>query len=214
MVGIFLVDDHEVVRVGLRGLIDAQPDLETVGEAGSCAEALATLPRSGADVAVLDVHLPDGSGIELCGALRERMPGLRTMILTSYTDEHSVMGAVLAGADGYVLKDIDAPHLLETVRAVAKGQALLDNRATAVLMARVRAEAAERRGPIAHLTDRERELLRLLGEGRTNRDIAERMFLSERTVKNYVSQLLRKLGLDRRAQAAVMAAKLGLDGGK
>ncbi|MCM6772065.1 response regulator transcription factor [Nocardia sp. CDC159] len=213
MVRIFLVDDHEVVRMGLRGLIDAQPDLETVGEAGSCAEALATLPRSEADVAVLDVRLPDGSGIELCRELRERMPGLRSLILTSFTDEQAVIGAVLAGANGYVLKDIDADRLLDTLRTVAAGRALLDVRATEILMNRMRAEAEQRRGPLGELTQRERELLRWLGEGLTNREIAGRMFLSERTVKNYVSQLLHKLGLDRRIQAAIMATKLGLSPG-
>ncbi|MBF6327735.1 response regulator transcription factor [Nocardia transvalensis] len=210
MIRVFLVDDHEVVRMGLRSLIDSEPDLETVGEAGSCAEALAVIPTRRPDVAVLDVRLPDGSGVELCRKLLDAVPDLHCLMLTSFIDNRSVLDAVLAGANGFMVKDIDGSDLLDTIRAVAQGRSQLDERAVEVLLEKLRADAGRGAGPLGELTDRERELLRLLGEGLTNREIAGRLFLSERTVKNYVSQLLAKLGLDRRTQAAVLAVELGL----
>ncbi|WP_067712637.1 response regulator [Nocardia yamanashiensis] len=211
MIRVFLVDDHEVVRIGLRTLIDGEPDMRTVGEAATCAEARTLLPHQHADVAILDVRLPDCNGIELCRELRDVLPGLRLLILTSHSDEEAILGAVLAGADAYLVKDIGRRELLAAVRSVAAGKSLLDAHATAGLMRRLRADTgAGRPGSLHDLSDREYKLLRMLGAGLTNRQIARRMFLSERTVKNYVSQLLRKLGLERRAQAAVVAARLGL----
>ncbi|WP_280339445.1 response regulator transcription factor [Nocardia neocaledoniensis] len=208
MVKVFLVDDHEIVRHGVADLIDLEPDLEVVGEAGSCAQALARIPALRPEVAVLDVLLPDGNGIELCRELLSANPELRCLILTSFTDEQAMLNAILAGASGYVIKDIKGLELIAAIRDVSAGKSLLDNRAAAALMAKLRSEAAGKTGPLATLTEQERTLLALLGEGLTNRQIAARMFLAEKTVKNYVSRLLTKLGVERRTQAAVMASKL------
>lgn len=209
MVQVFLVDDHHIVRRGVADLISGESDLEVVGEAGSVAEAMARIPALRPDVAVLDVRLPDGNGIELCRDLRSRLPELRCLILTSFTDEQAMLDAILAGASGYVVKDIGMLELVEAIRAVGAGESLLDNRAAAALMAKLRKEAEGRTGPLAALTDQERVLLGLLGEGLSNRQIAARMCLAEKTVKNYVSRLLSKLGVERRTQAAVLATKLG-----
>lgn len=206
---VFLVDDHEIVRRGVRELIDVESDLEVVGEAGTCSQALARIPALRPDVAVLDVVLPDGNGIELCRELRSEIPGLPCLMLTSFTDEQAMLDAILAGASGYVVKDIKGFALIEAIRAVGAGKPLLDSRAAAVLMAKLRGEAERDTGPLAHLTGQERALLALLGEGLTNRQIADRMYLAEKTVKNYVSRLLTKLGVERRAQAAVIATKWG-----
>ncbi|MGW5452823.1 response regulator [Nocardia sp. NPDC003979] len=208
MVKVFLVDDHEIVRKGVADLIDLEPDLEVIGEAGSCSQALARIPALRPDVAVLDVMLPDGNGIELCRELLSANPELRCLILTSFTDEQAMLNAILAGASGYVIKDIKSLELIQAIRDISAGKSLLDNRAAAALMAKLRTEAEEKTGPLATLTDQERTLLALLGEGLTNRQIAARMFLAEKTVKNYVSRLLTKLGVERRTQAAVMASKL------
>ncbi|QBS45338.1 response regulator transcription factor [Nocardia sp. CS682] len=208
MVKVFLVDDHEIVRRGIGDLIGLEPDLEVVGEAGSYAQALARIPALRPDVAVLDVRLPDGNGIELCRELLTANTGLRCLILTSFTDEQAMLNAILAGASGYVVKDIKSLELIEAIREVGAGKSLLDNRAAAALMAKLRSEAEAKTGPLASLTDQERVLLALLGEGLTNRQIAGRMFLAEKTVKNYVSRLLTKLGVERRTQAAVLASKL------
>lgn len=208
MITVFLVDDHEIVRRGLGDLIGAEPDLEVIGEADCYAQALARIPALRPDVAVLDVRLPDGNGIELCRELLGHLSDLRCLILTSFTDEQAMLDAILAGANGYVVKDIKGLELIGAIRAVGVGKSLLDNRAAATLMARLRAEAEDHTGPLASLTDRERTLLALLGEGLTNRQIADRMCLAEKTVKNYVSRLLAKLGVERRTQAAVMASKL------
>ncbi|MFC9962666.1 response regulator [Nocardia ignorata] len=208
MVKVFLVDDHEIVRKGVADLIDLEPDLEVIGEAGSCSQALARIPALRPDVAVLDVMLPDGNGIELCRELLSADPELRCLILTSFTDEQAMLNAILAGASGYVIKDIKSLELIQAIRDVSAGKSLLDNRAAAALMAKLRTEAEEKTGPLATLTEQERTLLALLGEGLTNRQIASRMFLAEKTVKNYVSRLLTKLGVERRTQAAVMASKL------
>ncbi|WP_280236008.1 response regulator transcription factor [Nocardia cyriacigeorgica] len=208
MVRVFLVDDHEIVRRGVGDLIGAEPDLEVVGEAGTVDHALARIPATRPEVVVLDVRLPDGNGIELCRELLTRHDDLRCLILTSFTDEQAMLDAILAGASGYVVKDIGTTDLVDAIRAVGAGKSLLDNRAAAALMAKLRAEAEEQKGPLAALTEQERKLLALLGEGLTNRQIAARMFLAEKTVKNYVSRLLTKLGVERRTQAAVLASKL------
>ncbi|MEU2253669.1 response regulator transcription factor [Nocardia xishanensis] len=208
MVKVFLVDDHEIVRRGVGDLIDLEPDLEVVGEAGTCAQALARIPSLRPDVAVLDVLLPDGNGIELCRELLSANLDLCCLILTSFTDEQAMLDAILAGASGYVVKDIKSLELIDAIREVGAGKSLLDNRAAAALMAKLRSEAEAKSGPLATLTAQERTLLALLGEGLTNRQIAGRMFLAEKTVKNYVSRLLAKLGVERRTQAAVIASKL------
>jgi two-component system, NarL family, response regulator DevR len=207
LVKVFLVDDHEVVRRGLIDLLGADPELDVVGEAGSVAEAMARIPAACPDVAVLDVRLPDGNGIELCRDLLSRMPDLRCLILTSYTSDEAMLDAILAGASGFVVKDIKGMELARAVKDVGAGRSLLDNRAAAALMAKLRG-ATEKHDPLSGLTDQERTLLGLLSEGLTNKQIADRMFLAEKTVKNYVSRLLAKLGMERRTQAAVFATEL------
>lgn len=207
MVTVFLVDDHEVVRRGLIDLLDADPQLEVVGEAGSVGEAMARIPAATPDVAVLDVRLPDGNGIELCRDLLSRMPELRCLILTSYTSDEAMLDAILAGASGYVVKDIKGMELARAVKEVGAGRSLLDNRAAAALMSKLRG-GVEEPDPLSGLTEQERTLLGLLSEGLTNKQIADRMFLAEKTVKNYVSRLLAKLGMERRTQAAVFATQL------
>jgi two-component system, NarL family, response regulator DevR len=207
MVKVFLVDDHEVVRRGLVDLLSADPELEVIGEAGSVSEAQARIPALRPDVAVLDVRLPDGSGIELCRDLLSRMPDLRCLILTSYSSDQAMLDAILAGASGYVVKDIKGMELARAIKDVGAGHSLLDNRAAAALMTKLRGDA-QRRDPLSGLTQQERVLLDLLAEGLTNKQIADRMFLAEKTVKNYVSRLLAKLGMQRRTQAAVFASKL------
>ncbi|MBX7453432.1 response regulator transcription factor [Mycolicibacterium sp. 3033] len=206
-VRVFLVDDHEVVRRGLIELLSADGDLDVIGEAGSVSEALARIPAMQPDVAVLDVRLPDGNGIELCRDLLSRMPDLRCLMLTSYTSDEAMLDAILAGASGYVVKDIKGMELARAIKDVGAGRSLLDNRAAAALMATVRGEGRGK-DPLSSLTDQERVLLDLLGEGLTNRQIAARMFLAEKTIKNYVSRLLAKLGMERRTQAAVFISKL------
>lgn len=208
MLRVFLVDDHEVVRRGVADLLDEDAGLTVVGHAATVAEALVRIPAAGPDVAVLDVRLPDGNGVELCRELRSRQPQLHCVMLTSYSDEQAMLDAILAGAAGYVLKDIRGADLIGAVHEVGAGRSLLDNRAVAVLMAKVRADAAPS-GPLETLTEQERTLLELIGEGLTNRQIGERMFLAEKTVKNYVSRLLRKLGVQRRTQAARLALEWG-----
>ncbi|WP_072803043.1 response regulator [Rhodococcoides yunnanense] len=207
MTTVFLVDDHEIVRRGLIDIIETDPDLTVIGEAGSVGSALARIPALRPDVAVLDVQLPDGNGVELCRELMSTMPELRCLMLTSFTEDQAMLDAILAGAKGYIVKDIKGMELASAIKAVGDGKSLLDNRAAAVLMERLRSSRAMP-GPLADLTERERTLLSLLGEGLTNRQIAERMFLAEKTVKNYVSRLLAKLGMERRTQAAVLASKL------
>jgi DNA-binding NarL/FixJ family response regulator len=203
-----LVDDHEVVRRGLADLLASDPELEVVGDAGSVSEAKVRIAALKPDVAVLDVRLPDGSGIELCRDLLSDLPELRCLMLTSFTSDEAMLEAILAGASGYVVKDIRGMELATAIKDVGAGKSLLDNRAAAALMAKLRG-SAERQDPLSGLTDRERTLLGLLSEGLTNRQIATRMFLAEKTVKNYVSRLLAKLGMERRTQAAVFASKLG-----
>ncbi|MDX3659560.1 response regulator transcription factor [Streptomyces sp. ID05-26A] len=204
---VFLVDDHEVVRVGIRELLSASPDLEVVGEAASVTEALTMVPAANPDVAVLDVRLPDGNGIELCRELRSRMPELNVLMLTSFTDDEALFDAIMAGASGFVLKRILGTDLTTAVKTVAAGQSLLDARSTAALLNRIRRER-EQGDPVRALTEQERTVFDYIGDGLTNRQIADKMFLAEKTVKNYVSHLLAKLGLERRTQAAVLASQL------
>ncbi|MBJ8347035.1 response regulator transcription factor [Antrihabitans sp. YC2-6] len=207
MIKVFLVDDHEVVRRGLAELLGSDPELSIIGEAGSVSQAMARIPALLPDVAVLDLRLPDGNGVELCRDLLSRLPGLRCLILTSFTDEQAMLDAILAGASGYVVKDIRGMELARAIKDVGAGKSLLDNRAAAALMSKLRARTEEP-GPLSNLTEQERTLLSLLSEGLTNRQIAARMFLAEKTVKNYVSRLLAKLGMERRTQAAVYATTL------
>jgi DNA-binding NarL/FixJ family response regulator len=206
-VSVFLLDDHEVVRRGLRDLLESTGDLTVVGEAGSVAEGVARIPALRPDVAILDGRLPDGSGVDVCREVRSIDPSIRALILTSYDDDEALFAAILAGASGYVLKEITGLDLVETVRRVAAGQSLIDPALTARVLDRVRNPSQEA-PELARLTDREREILELIAEGLTNRQIGERLYLAEKTVKNYVSSLLAKLGLERRTQAAVLAAKL------
>ena len=207
MISVFLVDDHEIVRRGLIDVIESDPELTVVGEAGDCSHALARIPALAPDVAVLDVRLPDGNGIELCRELIDRVPSLRCLMLTSFTEDQAMLDAILAGASGYVVKDITGMDLTAAIKAVGSGKSLLDNRAAAALMEKLRLGKSEA-GPLDHLTEQERTLLSLLGEGLTNRQIAARMFLAEKTVKNYVSRLLAKLGMERRTQAAVYSSQM------
>jgi two-component system response regulator DevR len=204
---VFLVDDHEVVRRGVADLLGEEADLTVVGQASTVSEALARIPALRPDVVVLDVRLPDGNGVELCRELKSSLPELNCLMLTSYTDEQAMLEAILAGAGGYVIKDIKGMELVSAVRTVGAGRSLLDNRAAAALMNHLRAGVAKA-GPLAALTEQERTLLDLIGEGLTNRQIAGRMFLAEKTVKNYVSRLLAKLGMERRTQAAVLVTEL------
>ncbi|MBK1782836.1 response regulator transcription factor [Prauserella sp. ASG 168] len=209
---VFLVDDHEIVRRGLADLLDDESDMEIVGEAASVSEALTRIPSSGAGVAVLDVRLPDGNGVELCRDLLSRVPGLRCLMLTSYADDEALFNAIMAGASGFVLKQVLGSDLVSAVRTVGSGGSLLDSRTTAALMNRIRRERVEA-DPVAALSEQERAVFDLIGEGLTNREIAERLFLAEKTVKNYVSRLLGKLGMQRRTQAAVLATELRRSGG-
>jgi DNA-binding NarL/FixJ family response regulator len=204
---VFLLDDHEVVRRGVRDLLESEGDIEVVGEAGTAAEALARVPAVRPDVAVLDVRLPDGDGVSVCRDLRSKLPDLACLMLTSFADDEALFDAILAGAAGYVLKQVRGADILGAVRTVAAGGSLLDPAATARVMARMR-EAATVTDPLAGLSEQERRILALIGEGLTNRQIGERMFLAEKTVKNYVSNVLSKLGMERRTQAAAFVARL------
>jgi DNA-binding NarL/FixJ family response regulator len=206
-ISVFLLDDHEVVRHGLRALLESAGDITVVGESGLAVEATSRIPALHVDVAVLDARLPDGSGIEVCRAVRAVDPGVRALILTSYDDDEALFAAIMAGASGYVLKEIGGHDLVGAVRQVAAGNSLIDPSLTARVLERVR------NGPVtvpelSELTEQELKLLGLIAEGLTNRQIGERMFLAEKTVKNYVSSILSKLGLERRTQAAVLASRL------
>jgi two-component system, NarL family, response regulator DevR len=204
---VFLLDDHEIVRRGVAELLNAEPDLQVVGEAGTVAEATRRIPAVQPDVAILDGRLPDGSGIEVCRDIRAEHPTIRCLILTSYDDDEAIFAAVLAGASGYVLKQIRAAHLLDAVRQVAAGRSLLDPEVTEALLRRIR--TGTKQDPrIESLNDQERRILELITEGLTNREIGERLFLAEKTVKNNVSALLGKLGMQRRTQVAALGAQL------
>ena len=206
-IGVFLLDDHEIVRKGVRDLLEAEPDIVVVGEAGTAGSALARIPALRPDVAVLDVRLPDGDGVSVCREIRSRMPGVACLMLTSFGDDEALFDAIMAGAAGYVLKQIRGSDLVGAVRTVASGQSLLDPQAASKVMARMR-DRAQRSDPLAGLTEQERRILELIGEGLTNRQIGEQMFLAEKTVKNYVSSLFAKLGMERRTQAAAYAARI------
>jgi two-component system response regulator DevR len=203
---VFLLDDHEVVRRGLRELLEAAGDIEVVGESGLAEEARRRIPALRPDVAVLDGRLPDGSGIDVCRDIRSAHPEIAALILTSYDDDEALFAAIMAGAAGYVLKQIRGHDLVDAVRRVAAGQSLLDPAVTTAVLDRLR-QGPPQDTALAPLTDQERRILELIGEGLTNRQIGERMFLAEKTVKNYVSSLLSKLGMQRRTQAAVFASK-------
>jgi two-component system response regulator DevR len=206
-VRVFLLDDHEIVRRGLRDLLEAEDDLVVVGESESAQEAERMIPALRPDVAVLDARLPDGSGIDVCRSIRSKDPSIRALILTSYDDNQALFAAMMAGAAGYVLKQVRSHDLVAAIRAVAGGQSLLDPAVTTQVLDQLQS-APEEPDELASLTERERDILALIAEGLTNRQIGQRLFIAEKTVKNYVSSLLAKLGLERRTQAAVLAAKL------
>ena len=204
---VFLLDDHEIVRRGLRDLIDAEEDMEVVGEASTAEEALNRVPPTRPDVAVLDVRLPDGSGVEVCREIRARHPEIQALMLTSFADDEALFSAIMAGASGYVLKQIRGNELVDAIRRVAAGESLLDPAVTRRVLERLRDNREEDEG-LARLSDQERRILDYIAEGMTNRQIAEAMFLAEKTVKNYVSTMLSKLGMERRTEAAAYAARL------
>src|SRR5687767_2298623 len=205
-VRVFLLDDHELVRRGLRELLESDGEFEVVGEASTAEEALARMPATQPDVAVLDVRLPDGSGIEVCREIRSRHPEIACLMLTSFADDEALFSAIMAGASGYVLKQVRGAELVEGVQRVARGDSLLDATTTARVLERIRAVPEE--DELAGLTPQERVLLGHISEGLTNRQIGEQMHLAEKTIKNYVSNLLAKLGMSRRTEAAVYAARI------
>jgi DNA-binding NarL/FixJ family response regulator len=205
VVRVFLLDDHEVVRRGLRELLESAGGIEVVGEAGTADEALRRIPPIAPDVAILDVRLPDGNGVEVCREIRSQHPQVRCVMLTSFSDDEALFQAIMAGAAGYLLKQVKGTDLVDAVRRVAAGQSLLDPAVTARVLDRIRTPpSADER--LVRLTDQERTILDLIADGLTNRQIGERIHLAEKTVKNYVSNLLAKLGMERRTQAAVYAA--------
>ncbi len=205
IIRVFILDDHEIVRRGVADLVNAEPDLEVVAEEGSAQQALRAVERFKPDVAVLDVRLEDGNGIEVCRDIRSAHPEVACLILTSFADDHALVDASFAGAAGYVLKQIRSNDLIESIRKVANGAALLDSATVRMAMSRLK-ESEE--GAIATLTPQEHRIFDLIGEGWSNRQIAEELFLAEKTVKNYVSNLLAKLGMSRRTEAAAFAARL------
>lgn len=204
MIRVFLLDDHEIVRRGIADLINGEPDLEVVGEGATVAQGISRVAATLPDIAVLDVHLPDGSGIDACREIRSANPAVRCLIFTAYDDDEAVRSAVLAGAAGYVLKDIRGQGLLDSIRRVAAGETLIS---AAVVRGIVSKIAEPQANPLANLTERENQVLALIADGLTNRQIGERLELAEKTVKNYVSGLLAKLGMERRTQAAVFGAR-------
>ncbi len=210
---VLIVDDHDIVRKGLAMLVSRQDDLQVVGEAGSAAEAVQKALEAAPDVVVLDIRLPDASGIEVCREIRDHLPETRVLMLTSYSDEEAIMGSIMAGASGYLLKEIRSQEIVDAIRKVGQGQSLLDPAVTAIVLERVR------RGPDgddkwSQLTDQERRILGLIAEGQTNREIAQEVNLSDKTVKNYVSNILGKLEVARRSQAAAYMAERRVRGGE
>jgi two-component system response regulator DevR len=205
-VGVFVLDDQEIVRRGVRSLLEAEPDIRVIGEAGTASAALATIPALRPDVAVLDVRLPDGDGISVCREVRSQLPQVACLILTAFSDDQALLDAILAGAAGYLLKQVRGSDLAAAVRTAASGRSLLNPRAASTLMTRLQHQATGP-GPPAGLTPHEYSVLSLIGEGLTNRQIGERLFISEKTVKTYASALFRKLGLDQRTAAAAYAAR-------
>ena len=204
---VFLLDDHEVVRAGIRQMLEDEGDITVVGEAGTADEALRRVPAVHPDVAILDVRLPDGDGVEVCRELRSRMPELRCLMLTSYADDEALFASIMGGASGYILKQIRGSELVSAVRRVGEGESLIDPSLTARVLERLRT-GPEQDERLARLSEQERKILDLLAEGLTNRQIAERLYLAEKTVKNYVSNLLTKLGMSRRTEAAAFAARI------
>lgn len=207
---VFLMDDHEIVRRGLADLIGLERDMEVVGEAGSTTDALHRIPASRPDVAVLDVRLPDGSGVEVCREIRSSMPSVHCLMLTSYADDEALFDAIMAGAAGYVLKEIRGSDLVEAIRQVASGRSLLDPMATQRVLERLR-NGERHDSRLDALSEQERRILDLIGDGMTNRQIGEQLHLAEKTVKNYVSSLLAKLGMERRTQAAAYVARIAAE---
>ena len=203
---VFLLDDHEIVRRGLRELLESEDDIEVVGEAGTAAEALGRIPATRPDVAILDVRLPDGDGIEVCRDIRSTHPQIACLMLTSFSEDEALSSAILAGAAGYALKQMRGVDLVDGVRRIGRGESLLDPSLTSRVLERLRRPAEP--DVLAGLTRQERRILDLIAEGMTNRQIGEQLFLAEKTVKNYVSNLLSKLGMSRRTEAAVYAARL------
>jgi len=203
---VFLLDDHEIVRRGLRELLEAEGDLLVVGEAGTAEEAYGRIPATSPDVAVLDVRLPDGDGIEVCREIRSKHPEIACIMLTSFSDDDAVYASIMAGAAGYLLKQVRGSDLVDGVRRVAAGESLLDPQVTTRVLDRLRHREGD--DELASLTDQERRILGLIAEGLTNRQIGERLFLAEKTVKNYVSNMFAKLGMHRRTEAAAYAARL------
>ncbi|SHN75977.1 response regulator [Cryptosporangium aurantiacum] len=208
MIRVFLLDDHEVVRRGLAALLESSGDIEVIGESGSAPEAARRIPALRPDVAVLDARLPDGNGIDVCRDIRSADPSIKALILTSYQDDEALFSAIMAGAAGYVLKQIRGTDLVDAIRRVAAGQSLLDPAVTQQVLTRIREGNEHTPAELSGLTGQERRILELIAQGMTNRQIGEAMFLAEKTVKNYVSSLLAKLGLERRTQAAILATKL------
>ena len=206
-VRIVLIDDHEVVRTGIKTLLDSQEDMEVVGEAGSAEEGIRRVGYDEPDVVVLDVRLPDGSGVEACRDIRERFPEVKVLMLTSFADEEALMSAILAGAAGYVLKRVKGTDLVDSIRRVGAGESLLDPEMTAALFGRLR-DGPKDDPLLSRLSPQEREIVHRIAEGKTNKEIAEEMFLAEKTVKNYVSNLLAKLGMSRRSEAAAYVARI------
>jgi len=201
-IGVFVLDDQEIVRRGVRGLLEAEPDIRVIGEAGTASAALARIPALRPDVAVLDVRLPDSDGVLVCREVRSRVPGVACLMFTAFSDDQALLDSIMAGAAGYLLKQIRGSDLVGAVRMAASGQSLLSPRAASKLQ-----EAASRPDQLARLTPHERSVLELIGEGLTNKQIGERLFLGEKTVKNYISSLFRKLGLKQRTAAAAYAAR-------
>jgi DNA-binding NarL/FixJ family response regulator len=208
LIRVFLLDDHEIVRRGLRELIDADDDMEVVGEAGTAQQAVTRAPLTHPDIAVLDVRLPDGNGVEVCRDLLSELPDLRCLMLTSFADDEALYSAILAGASGYVLKEVRGTDLLSAIRRVADGESLIDPALVAKVLARMRADSTHQDELVSRLSAQEQKVLALVAEGRTNRQIGEALFLAEKTVKNYVSNILMKMGFARRTEAAVYMAKL------
>jgi len=203
---VFLLDDHEIVRRGIRELLEAEDDLQVVGEASTAQQAYELLPATSPNVAVLDVRLPDGDGIEVCRDIRSEHPEIACLMLTSFADDEAVFSAILAGAAGYVLKQVRGTDLVDAVRRVGRGESILDPFSTDRVLERLRQPSQP--DELSVLTNQERRVLDLIAEGMTNRQIGEQLFLAEKTVKNYVSNLLAKLGMSRRAEAAAYAARL------
>ena len=215
-ISVFLLDDHELVRTGLKTVFESEADIEVVGEAATAAEALVRIPQSRPDVAILDVRLPDGQGVEVCREIRSTVaPPPACLMLTSYSDDDALFGAIMAGAAGYMLKQVSGRSLVDAVRTVAVGGSLLDATLTASVMNKLRgADVAAPDPRYEQLSPQERRVLDLVAEGLTNRQIAERLFLAEKTVKNYVSSVLHKLGVERRTSAAVYLSQRHADGGR